>query len=387
MSYTIELPLTEGQLTQYTLCEAQSLPASSVPFSSRVAFAAAHVVADPNVDHTDRSKPVQLDWDATLAYRRHLWSLGFAVAEAMDTAQRGMGLDWPASQALIRRSIAEARAVGGVVACGAGTDHLPPSPARTVAEVIAAYEEQIGYVEGLGGQVIMMASRALAACAKSPDDYARVYNHILAQVKQPVIIHWLGDMFDPQLAGYWGSRDLTAAMETCLAILQENASKIDGIKISLLDAQREIVMRRRLPANVKMYTGDDFNYPELILGDEQGYSHALLGIFDAIAPVAAAAFHALDAGDTQRYCALLEPTVALSRHIFQTPTYNYKTGIVFLAWLNNHQAQFKMVATQESARSVQHLANLFVLADKAGLLCDPALAVKRMQHYLNGMTA
>ncbi|MFN8492278.1 MAG: dihydrodipicolinate synthase family protein [Caldilineaceae bacterium] len=387
MSYTIELPLTAGQLTQYTLSEPQHIRASSTPFTSRVAFAAAHVVADPNADHTDRSKPAQLDWGATLAYRRHLWSLGFAVAEAMDTAQRGMGLDWTASQELIRRSLAEARAVGGVVACGAGTDHLTPSPARTVDEVIAAYEEQIGYVEGLGGRVIMMASRALAACAQSPADYACVYNRILSQVKQPVIIHWLGDMFDPQLAGYWGSHDLGAAMETCLAILHENASKIDGIKISLLDAQREIVMRRRLPANVKMYTGDDFNYPELILGDEQGYSHALLGIFDAIAPVAAAAFHALDAGDTQRYCTLLEPTVALSRHIFQTPTYNYKTGIVFLAWLNNHQAQFKMVAAQESARSVQHLANLFVLADKAGLLCDPELAVKRMQQYLDGMTA
>lgn len=382
MSETIALPLTAGQLTPYTLREPVQLPAAARPFSSRVAYAAVHVVADPTADHTDKSKPVQLDWDATLAYRRHLWSLGFAVAEAMDTAQRGMGLDWQASQELIRRSLAEGRGAGGVVASGAGTDHLSPNPSRTVDEVIAAYEEQVGYVEGLGGRVIMMASRALAACAKSPDDYARVYNRILSQVQQPVIIHWLGDMFDPQLAGYWGSHELGVAMETCLAILHANAAKINGIKISLLDAEREITMRRRLPAGIKMYTGDDFNYPTLILGDQQGYSDALLGIFDGIAPVAAAAFQALDAGHTERYCALLEPTVPLSRHIFQTPTFHYKTGIVFLAWLNGHQSHFKMVGAQERARSVEHLAQLFVLADQAGLLRDPELAVQRMQGFL-----
>lgn len=381
LSQTIALPLG-GQLTPYTLREPVQLPPVDRPFRSRVAYAAAHVVADPTADHSDRSKPAQLDWDATLAYRRHLWALGFAVAEAMDTAQRGMGLDWRASQELIRRSLAEAKAVGGQVACGAGTDQLTPSPQRTVADVIAAYTEQVGYVEGLGGRVILMASRALAACATGPDDYARVYDQILSQVQQPVIIHWLGDMFDPQLAGYWGSPDLGVAMETCLTILHAHAAKIDGIKISLLDAEREIVMRRRLPAGVKMYTGDDFNYPTLILGDQQGYSHALLGIFDAIAPVAAAAFHALDDGDTARYCALLDPTVPLSRHIFQTPTYHYKTGIVFLAWLNGQQTHFKMVGAQESARSVEHLAQLFVLADQAGLLREPALAVQRMQALL-----
>lgn len=236
-----------------------------------------------------------MDWEATLAYRRYLWSYGFAVAEAMDTAQRGMGLDWPLAQALIRRSIAEAKAAQGVVACGAGTDHLPPSPDRTLDEVIAAYESQVGFVEGLGGRVILMASRALAACARGPDDYLRVYDRILSQVSRPVILHWLGDMFDPQLTGYWGSRDTDQAIETCLMIVQMHTSKVDGIKISLLDADREIAMRRRLPAGVRMYTGDDFNYPTLILGDEFGYSDALLGIFDAIAPVAAAAFHALDA--------------------------------------------------------------------------------------------
>ncbi len=383
MSYTVDLPLDDGGLTTYTLGEPRDFGASKAPFTSRVAFAAAHVVATPSPARPLKGEGARaIDWDATLAYRRHLWSYGFAVAEAMDTSQRGMGLDWPMAQELIRRSIAEAKSVDAVVASGAGTDHLSPSPDRTVDEVIAAYEEQLGYVEGLGGRAIMMASRALAACAKSADDYARVYDTVLAQVKQPVIIHWLGDMFDPQLAGYWGSRDLSVAMDTCLKILHANATKIDGIKISLLDADREIEMRRKLPVGVRMYTGDDFNYPTLILGDELGYSDALLGIFDAIAPAAAAAFHALDEGDIKRYYDLLEPTVALSRHIFQTPTYYYKTGVTFLAYLNGYQDHFTMVGGQETARSAQHLAQLLVLADKAGLLRDPQLAVQRMKMHL-----
>jgi hypothetical protein len=384
MTYTIDLPLEDGALTPYTLSEPRDFGLYSTPFTSRVAFAAAHVVANatPSPALPLQGEGAGIDWDSTLAYRRHLWSYGFAVAEAMDTSQRGMGLTWPMAQELIKRSIAEAKAVGGVVASGAGTDHLTPSPDRTLDEVIAAYESQVGTVEGLGGRVILMASRALAACAKNGDDYVRVYDRILSQVKQPVIIHWLGDMFDPQLAGYWGSRDVSQAMQTCLAILHAHAAKVDGIKISLLDADREIEMRRRLPAGVRMYSGDDFNYPALILGDERGYSDALLGIFDAIAPAAAAAFHALDAGDTKRYCDLLEPTVALSRHIFQTPTYYYKTGITFLAYLNGHQDHFSMLGRQETARSVHHLAQLFVLADKAGLLRDPELAVARMTSYL-----
>ncbi len=380
MTHTIKLALDTDALTTYRLGEPRDFGASGAPFMSRVAFAAAHVVADP----ASGQPATKVDWDATLAYRRHLWAHGFAVAEAMDTSQRGMGLDWAMAQELIRRSIAEAASVGAVVASGAGTDHLTPSPDRMIDEVIAAYETQLGYVEGLGGRVIMMASRALAACAKSGDDYARVYERVLSQVKQPVIIHWLGDMFDPQLAGYWGSRDVSAAMETCLRMLHANASKIDGIKISLLDADREIEMRRKLPAGMRMYSGDDFNYPTLILGDAQGYSHALLGIFDAIAPAAAAAFRALDAGDIVRYRELLEPTVALSRHIFQTPTYYYKTGVTFLAYLNGYQEHFKMVGGQETARSAQHLAQLFVLADKAGLLRDPGLAVRRMNTFQAG---
>jgi hypothetical protein len=382
MSLAIDLPLEAGALMTYTLGAPRDFGPAGQPFTGRVAYAAAHVVADPNADHPAGRGPARLDWEATLAYRRHLWAHGFAVAEAMDTAQRGMGLDWPASQELIRRSIAEAAAVGGAIACGAGTDQLAPSPDRTIDQVISAYEEQVGYVEGLGGRVIMMASRALAACAGGVDDYARVYDRVLSQVRQPVIIHWLGDMFDPQLAGYWGSRDLDQAMRTCLTILNTHASRIDGIKVSLLDADREIVMRRLLPAGVRMYTGDDFNYPTLILGDERGYSDALLGIFDAIAPAAAAAFRALDRGEIARYRDVLEPTVALSRHIFQAPTYFYKTGITFLAYLNGYQSHFRMVGNQETARSPQHLAQLFVLADRAGLLRVPDLAVARMAAFL-----
>jgi hypothetical protein len=377
------LPRSDGSVYRYTPGSAARFSPANGQIKSRTAYSAAHVVVDPASDNSPGAD-VRLDWDATLAYRRYLWSLGLLVAEAMDTAQRGMGLDWTAAQELIRRSLAEARSVGAAekIACGAGTDHLQPRPGLTLPEVENAYEEQVSYVEGQGGRVILMASRALAACATSPDDYARVYGKILAQISKPVILHWLGDMFDPALAGYWGSRDFDVAMDTCLQIIQDNAVKIDGIKISLLDHHREITMRRRLPANVRMYTGDDFNYAELILGDEQGYSHALLGIFDAIAPAASAALAALDAGDVERYNAILVPTVPLSRHIFQSPTYNYKTGVVFMAYLNGHQDHFKLVGGLETARSVAHLAELFVLADKAGLLCDPERASQRMNQVL-----
>jgi len=381
MPPTLMLPFPDRSLRPYALRASAGFAPPRAPLRSRVFFAAAHVVADPLADTTPVSPPA-LDWDATLGYRRYLWSLGLGVAEAMDTAQRGMGLDWTTARELIERSVAEARAVGGMIACGAGTDHLPPRPDLSLDQVEAAYLEQIEAVERCGGRVILMASRALAACARSPDDYARVYGRLLSQVREPVILHWLGDMFDPALAGYWGSHDLDAAMETALAIIHEHAAKIDGIKISLLDAQREIQMRRRLPPGVRMYSGDDFNYPELILGDDQGYSDALLGIFDAIAPAASAALQALDADDPERFRAILEPTVPLSRHIFQPPTYFYKTGVVFLAYLNGHQRHFRMVGGQESARSILHLARLFILADQAGVLCDPDRAVARMRIVL-----
>ncbi|HEX6289112.1 MAG TPA: dihydrodipicolinate synthase family protein [Herpetosiphonaceae bacterium] len=381
MSRELLLPRSDGTLAPYRPGPPSTFRPPTQPLTSRIAYSAAHVVVDP-LANTDPIGDSQIDWETTLAYRRYLWSLGLAVADAMDTAQRGMGLGWATAQELIRRSVAEARAVGGTIACGAGTDHLMPGPSVRLAEVEAAYEAQCSFVEGVGGRIILMASRALAACARGPEDYAQVYGRILSQVRQPVILHWLGDMFDPALAGYWGTRDLDAAMEHCLRIIDEHAAKIDGIKISLLDKDREIAMRRRLPARVRMYTGDDFNYAELIRGDTQGHSHALLGIFDAIAPAASAALQALDGGDLDSYEAILAPTVPLSRHIFQPPTYYYKTGVVFLAYLNGHQQHFRMLAGHESARSVVHLAELFMLADRAGILNDPDQATARMRRVL-----
>lgn len=376
------LPQADRTLLRYAAGPAAAFPAPAGPLRSRTAYSAVHVVCDPLGDTADPIADPRIDWESTLAYRRYLWSLGLSVAEAMDTAQRGMGLTWSAARELIRRSLAEARAMGGTIACGAGTDHLAPRSGLTLDDVEAAYAEQVGFVESHGGRVILMASRALAACARGPEDYARVYGRILAQVRHPVILHWLGDMFDPALAGYWGYRDPESAMDVCLEVIRANAAKVDGIKISLLDAGKEIEMRRRLPEGVRMYTGDDFNYPELIRGDAHGYSHALLGIFDAIAPAASAALQALDASDLDRYEAILAPTLPLSRHIFQRPTYYYKTGVVFMAYLNGHQSHFRMIGGAESARSIVHLSELFVLADQARLWRDPDLAATRMQQVL-----
>jgi hypothetical protein len=378
------LPTPDRRLESYTIRNTP-LPApekGKVPQFNRIAFGAAHLVADVLAEQ-DPWLDVAIDWERTLAFRHRLWDLGLGVAEAMDTAQRGMGLDWKGAQELIRRALAEAKTrPGALIACGAGTDHLAPGPDVTIADVIGAYESQVGTVEGMGGQVILMASRALAKAAKSPDDYLTVYGRILAQVKQPVIIHWLGEMFDPALEGYWGSADHMAAMDTCLAMIEANASKIDGIKISLLSKEKEIDMRRRLPAGVKMYTGDDFNYAELIAGDEVGYSHALLGIFDAIAPAASAGLAELTRGNEAGFHEILAPTVPLSRHIFKAPTRFYKTGVVFLAYLNGLQNHFTMVGGQESTRSIQHFAELFRLADAARVLTDPDEAVVRMKRVL-----
>jgi hypothetical protein len=345
-----------------------------------VAFAAAHVVADPLA--YEPGGPAVLDWDATLAFRRHLWAHGLAVAEAMDTAQRGMGLDWPAARELIRRSAAEARAVGGRIACGAATDGVAPGELRTVADVRRAYEEQCAFVEGEGAQAIVMASRALAAIARDPDDYREVYGGVLAGLDRPAILHWLGEPFDPALRGYWGATDLDEAADVLLSIIEAHSDRIDGVKVSLLDAAREVALRRRLPRGVRLYTGDDFDYPTLIAGDEHGHSDALLGVFDAIAPAAAAALDALDDADRDGYDAILAPTVPLARRLFAAPTPHYKTGVVFLAYLNGHQDHFRMVGGLESARSVVHLADLLVLADRAGLLHDPPLAAARMRHVL-----
>ncbi len=380
---TLNLPTAEGDLAPYaTGAPRDFADAPRRPFN-RLALAAAHVVADPLADVDPWLTPA-VDWDRTIAFRRHLWRLGLGVAEAMDTAQRGGGLDWPTSLELIRRSVEAARDVpGAVIASGAGTDHLAADGGATIDDVIAAYEEQCAAVEACGGRIILMASRALAACATTPDDYIRVYDRILGQVAEPVIIHWLGEMFDPALAGYWGDDAHERAMDTCLAVLERNAAKVDGIKISLLDKDKEIAMRRRLPDGVRMYTGDDFNFAELIAGDDEGYSDALLGIFDAIAPAASAALEALAGNRPADFHDILAPTVPLSRHIFRAPTRFYKTGVVLMAYLNGHQDHFVMVGGQESARSISHLAELFRLADKAGLLHDPDMAASRMSRVLS----
>src|SRR6266446_3781308 len=382
MSIIVPLPAADGRLAPYTLSDAAHFPDRVTRPLNRVALAAAHVVADPRAD-IDPWLQAAPDWERTIAYREYLWDLGLGVAEAMDTAQRGMGLDWTMALELIKRSVAAARGCDGAqVFSGAGTDHLDPAAAHTIDDVIHAYEKQIAAIEGVGGRLILMASRALVRAARSADDYARVYQRVLAQVRQPVIIHWLGDMFDPALAGYWGTRDLDRAMDTAVAIINASAAKIDGVKISLLDKDREIAMRRRLDKSVKMYTGDDFNYAELIAGDDKGFSHALLGIFDAIAPAASYALSRLAAGDEAGFHDVLGPTVPLSRHIFKPPTRFYKTGIVLMAWLNGHQDHFTMVGGQESTRSTQHLAELFRLADKAGLLANPERPTRRMKAVL-----
>lgn len=376
---TVPLPNPDGTTRAYRPRTEPRAFATGDPLVSRTVFSAAHVVADPYAD-THPDSPAAVDWDTTLAFRRHLWAHGLGVAEAMDTAQRGMGLDWAGAAELIRRSAAEARAVGGRIACGVGTDQLT-GPAGLDA-VRAAYEEQLGLVEETGSQAILMASRALAAAARTPDDYLELYAHLLRQASEPVVLHWLGPMFDPALEGYWGSADLDTATDTFLEVIAAHPDKVDGVKISLLDAGREVELRRRLPEGVRCYTGDDFHYPELIAGDERGFSHALLGIFDPLGPLAAEAVRVLDTGDTDGFRALLDPTVELSRHLFQAPTRFYKTGVVFLAWLAGHQDHFAMVGGLQSARSLPHLARAYELADGLGLFPDPQLAAARMTSLL-----
>jgi hypothetical protein len=395
MTRSLLLPDASGALTPYRMtgeaAHAVYVANAAPPRSSfnRIAYSAAHVVANP-LAAINPSLDCEIDWDASMAYRQHLWSLGLGVAEAMDTAQRGMGLDWPTSLQLIRLSMDAAKdfsTQGGVslVACGCGTDHLILDEVKTVDEIIKAYEVQMEAIEKLGGRLIVMASRALARVAQSPADYERVYARLLSQAKQPVILHWLGGMFDPALSGYWGTKDVDAAMTTTLGIIAAHANKVDGIKISLLDKDKEIAMRRRLPAGVRMYTGDDFNYAELIAGDgvgdhpNQRQSDALLGIFDAIAPLASAALNELAVGNLQKFHSILGPTVPLSRHMFAAPTRFYKTGVVFMAWLNGHQSHFTLVDGQQSMRSLVHLCELFRLADTANALQQPDLALHRMK--------
>lgn len=377
---SIKLPDANGSLDIFRLpAPGQWQTATEADSLNRIALSAGHVVSNPYA-----AQPGSIDWEATLAYRHYLWDLGLGVAEAMDTAQRGMGLGWTSARELITRTLREANSRDrAVVFSGIGTDHLTPDNAHHLDDVVAAYLQQLEAVQALGGRVIIMASRALARVATGPDDYIQVYDRLLSEVDQPAVLHWLGPMFDPELSGYWGSDSIPEAMDTCLEVIHHHASKVDGIKISLLEKQWEIDMRRRLPASVRMYTGDDFNYAELIGGDEQGHSHALLGIFDPIAPAASAALLALSRDDHATFEQILDPTVTLSRRLFEAPTRFYKTGVVFLAWLNGHQDHFVMLDGQQSARSLPHLVDVFRLAAEARVLRDPDLACHRMQHLLN----
>ena len=377
---TIALPEASGSWREIELSEPRAWAEHPEPFRSRIAFAAAHVVADPRGENVPGA-PAVIDWEATLGFRRHLFRYGLGVAEAMDTAQRNMGLDWPATQELITRSAALANEHGARIASGAGTDQLL-SPPGSLGEVTDAYLEQLEFVEAAGSQAIVMASRQLAAVARSADDYLQVYSSVLSRATQPVVLHWLGEMFDPQLSGYWGSADIPTATRTFLDLINEHSAKVDGVKVSLLSADHEQELRAALPAGVRLYTGDDYNYPELIEGDGDHHSDALLGAFAAIAPAASAALSALDADDTKGYRREMAPTLALSRHIFAPPTYYYKTGIAFLAWLNGHQEGFVMVGGLQSARSILHLAHVFELANEAQLLTDPDLAAHRLSLLL-----
>jgi Protein of unknown function (DUF993) len=375
-SATVTIPLDDGSLKRHDLGEPAHFERPITPLTSRRAFAAAHVVADPLAENTPDSG-ANIDWEATLAFRRHLWSWGLPVAEAMDTAQRGMGLDWSATRELITCSVTEAQDVGGEIACGANTDQLPAGPAH-MGQIVDAYHAQIDLIEGLGGQAVVMASRHLAAVAEGPDDYHRAYGDVLGHVSGKAIVHWLGDMFDPSLGGYWGSTDLDTASDVFISVIAENRDKVDGVKLSLLDREREIELRRRLPDGVRMYTGDDFDYPTTIRGDGDYHSDAFLGAFDLIAPAASASIQALDSGEVDQFDKILAPTLPLSRHVFSHPTYYYKTGVVFMAYLCGHQDHFRMVNGLEAARSVVHLSRQLVLADEAGLLPDPELAAHRM---------
>lgn len=378
----LDLPAADGSLTRFAPGAAPDLPApDGRPPSTRACFAAAHVVADPLAAGDPVAEPA-MDWEATMAFRRHLWSYGLGVADAMDTAQRGGALGWPLARELIVRSAAESRSSGGRLACGAATDQLDPVAAVSLDRIADAYIEQCELIEAEGATVVLMASRQLAAAASGPADYRAVYDAVLERTERPVILHWLGAVFDPALAGYWGARDPAGALEPVAALIADHAERIEGIKVSLLDAGLEVALRERLPAGVRVYTGDDFNFPELIRGDARGSSDALLGVFDPIAPVAAAALRALDDGDLDRYDELLAPTVPLAREMFAAPTSHYKVGVVLLAYLNGHQDHFRMLGGLESARSVVHLAEVFRLADAAGVLADPERAAHRFRPLL-----
>lgn len=380
----LSLPTSDARLEPYRLTGTPLIPRAPRVSLTRTAFAAAHVISDPLRDRSPWDGRPAVDWGATLAFRQSLWDQGLGLAEAMDTAQRGMGVDWPTAKELIGRTMAAAKAhpLRPRVACGAGTDHVPAAELTCADAILRAYEDQAEAIEAAGGQVILMASRAFTAMGATPDIYHSVYRRLIDGAAEPIILHWLGDMFDPALAGYWGAGDVGAASDLVLDLIAGNPAKVDGIKISLLDQMHEEAFRKRLPAGVRLYTGDDFNYASLIAGDGAHHSHALLGIFAAIAPAAAQALEALAQGDLETYHRLLAPTVPLSREIFRAPTRLYKAGIAFLAWLNGYQSHFIMPAGFQASRDITHYAEVFRLADRANLLLHPELAETRMRHLL-----
>ena len=380
----LNLPTYDGTLAPFASTVEPLVPRAPTRPWSRVAFAAAHVVSDPLAERTPWQGRPAVDWESTLNFRRGLWDQGLGLAEAMDTAQRGMGVDWETARELIARTMKEAKAhpLKPRVACGAGTDHKTLAELPDLGSIIAAYEHQMEAIEAEGGQLILMATRALPAIGATPEDYRNVYDRLILQAKDPIILHWLGDMFDPALKGYWGHDDVAAASDAVLALIAAHPGRVDGIKISLLDQAHEESFRARLPEGVKLYTGDDFNYAALIAGDGKHFSHALLGAFTAIAPAAAQALDALAAGDRAGYDALMNPTVPLSRELFRAPTQYYKAGIAFLAWLNGAQSHFIMPAGFQSTRPITHYAELYRLAANAGLLQNPDLAEARMRHLL-----
>lgn len=377
----VSLPGSDGRLVEHRLHEPRSFPTPSAPFTARHCYAAPHVVADVTADYTPGISP-PVDWDKTLEFRRYLWKYGIGVAEAMDTSERGPGgLTWPQAQELISRSLEAAREAGGRIVCGAGAEQLDASR-PSLDDITRAYVEQLDFIESRGGSAVIRASHALVAVARSADDYLKVYGEILSQAQRPVIIHWLGAVFDPTLTGYWGSKDLNAARRTVVELAHRHESKLAGIKFSLLDAESERQLRERLPPGTLVFTGDDYNYPSLLLGDGRTHSHALLGILDPIAPIASVAFQALEAGDEQAFMAELSSTVPLAIRMFEEPVGSYKTGVVFLAYLRGLQPHFRMVSGHEGMRSLRHLCELFVLADRLGMFPDPDLTAARMRAVL-----
>lgn len=381
MTVRVKLPTGPGRFSDYVLRDPADLPSTAEPPRMRVAYAAAHVVADSRYACTSAA-PGCVDWDATLRQRLRLWELGLGVAEAMDTAQRGMGIQWPDVKRLVAETLSAGREVGGATVVGVATDTMGDE-IPTIGRIIDAYLEQLSFVEDLGGTAVIMASRQLAAAAQGPDDYLKVYDAVISQARRPVLLHWLGTDFDPSLTGYWGRVGSTAAMEVVLDLIRMREQRIEGIKISLLDPELEIAIRCSVPDAVKVFTGDDFNYVDLIAGSDGRHSHALLGAFAAIAPIARAALGSLDDGDMADYRNLLGPTLPLSRLIFEAPTWYYKTGIVWLAYLQGHQSHFRMLGGLESGRSVSHLLDVFSEADKLGLFCDPELTAARLSAYLS----